>query len=79
MDTSNGLSDLCGTKVYAIADNSDGTAISNWATIIDSTNNNGKKMIQIDPSQYGTFIASDITITVRVTTTFSTWTSNAGT
>ena len=79
VDTSNGLSDLCGTKVYAIADNSDGTAISNWATIIDSTNNNGKKMIQIDPSQYGTFIASDITITVRVTTTFSTWTSNAGT
>ena len=79
VDTANSLTGLCGTKVYAIADNADGTAISNWATIIDSTNNNGKKMIKIDPSQYGSHIASDISVTIRVTTTYSTWTTNSGT
>ena len=79
VDTANLLTGLCGTKVYAIADNSDGTAISNWAVIGDSTNNNGKKMITIDPSQYGSHISSDVTVTVRVTTTYETWTSNAGT
>ena len=36
-------------------------------------------MITIDPSQYGSHIDSDVTVTIRVTTTFETWTSNAGT
>jgi hypothetical protein len=44
------LTGLCGTNVYAIANNADGVAISNWATIGDSTNNNGKMMLTIDPS-----------------------------
>ena len=77
VDTANLLTGLCGTKVYAIADNSDGSAISNWATIADSPTD-GKMRLTITPGSYGSHIASDITITVRVTTTYTTWTSNSG-
>ena len=78
VDTANLLTGLCGTNVYTIADNADGAAISNWAVIADSTNDNGKMMITIDPSVYGSHIASDTTIVVRVTTTLATWGTNSG-
>ena len=78
VDTANSLTDLCGEKVYAIANNADGVAITNWAVITDSSTSR-KKTLTITPSLYGSFISSDIVITVRITTTFTTWTSNAGT
>ena len=71
------MTGLCGNKVYAIADNSDGSAISNWA-VIGPSSTAGSMTLTIDPEQYGSHIASDITVTIRVTTTYETWTSNAG-
>ena len=69
VDTANLLTGLCGTKVYAIADNSNGNAITNWATITDSATA-GKKTLTITPGNYGSHISTDITITIRVTTTY---------
>ena len=77
VDTANSLSGLCGDKVYTIVDNSDDSAISGWAAITTSTTL-GSMTLTIDPSQYGSHISSDISVTLKVTTTFSTWTSNAG-
>lgn len=79
VDTSNSLTDLCGVKEYAIADNSNGNAISGWASIAASASTARQYVMTIDPSQYGSHISSDVTITVRVTTTFTTWTANSGT
>lgn len=76
VDTANGLSDLCGKKVYAV-DESDGTAISNWAVITDSSTD-GSMTLTITPALYGSHISSDLSKTVRVTTTYETWTSNVG-
>jgi len=72
------LTGLCGDNTYTIVDNADDAAISNWAVIADSTNNNGKMMITIDPSLYGSHIASDTTITIKVTTKFADWATNSG-
>ena len=77
MDTANSLSGLCGDKVYTIVDNADDSAISGWAAITTSTTL-GSMTLTIDPSQYGSHISSDINVTLKVTTKFSTWTSNAG-
>ena len=35
-------------------------------------------MITIDPSLYGSHIASDTTITIKVTTKFADWATNSG-
>ena len=78
VDTANGLTNLCGTKVYAIKQNSDNAAVSTWAAITDSAVTTGSKTLTIDPSVYGSHISSSISETLTVTTTFEDWVSNGG-
>ena len=67
---------LCGTKNYAIT-KADGSAVTTWAAITDSTTP-GSKKLTIDTTQYGSFIASTTTVTLTITTTLSSWSANSG-
>ena len=78
VDTSSGFTGYCGTKTYTITNNADDSAIGNWAIIQDSTTTTGKKELYIDSNLYPSHISSDLTITLKITTKFETWTANAG-
>jgi hypothetical protein len=77
VDTSAGLTGLCGTKSYAITDSS-AAAVSGWAVITDSTVTSGDKTLTIDPSAYGSHLFAAVSETLTVTTTFADWGTNAG-
>lgn len=84
VDTDNLLTGLCGNKVYLVQTYDSNTntlaAISGgWAVVRDSTTVAGKKELFIDTKLYPTHIAADIDHTIRITTTFETWTTNPGT
>ena len=72
VDTSNSLTGLCGTKNYAITDSSN-NAVTTWAVITDSTVTSGDKTLTIDPSVYGSHIASTVSETLTITTTYADW------
>ena len=78
VDSANSLTGLCGTKNYEIK-NSSNTVITTWAKITDSTVTSGSKTLTIDPSVYGSHIASTVSETLTITTTYADWASNSGT
>ena len=77
VDTSTGITGLCGTKNYEIKDSSD-NVITTWAAITDSSVTSGSKTLTIDPSQYGSHISSTVSETLTVTTTLNDWNTNSG-
>ena len=78
VDSTNGLSLLCGVKTYTVTDNADNSALSgSWAIVrVSSTAN--KMELYVDSKLYPTAITADVVKTLRVTTKFSSWATNAG-
>ena len=78
VDTDNGLKNLCGVKTYTVTDNADNSALTgSWAIVRDSATS-GKKEVFIDTLLYPTAISANVVVTLRVTTKYEDWATNAG-
>ena len=78
VDTATGLAagTYCGPRVYTVVDDSDESALA-WASV-DATTTPGSVTVTVDAGQYPTVPTADVTVTLRVTTTYETWTLNPG-
>ena len=78
VDTSTGLSKLCGAKTYTVVDNATGNALSgNWAIIRESATA-GKMELYVDSKLYPSAISADVVTTIKITTKYADWNTNAG-
>ena len=78
VDTANGLSKLCGAKVYTVTDNADNSALSGSWAIVRTSSTANKMELFVDSTLYPSTISADVVKTLRVTTTFADWGANAG-
>ena len=79
VDTSTGLTGgtYCGTRSYAIVNNADDSSVAAYATV-DTSTTSGSVTLTIDSSNFPSVPTADTTVTLKITTTYSVWTSNAG-
>lgn len=78
VDTANGLKLLCGAKTYAVTDNADNSALTGSWAIVRTSSTAGKMELYVDSKLYPTTIAANVVKTLRVTTKFADWSTNAG-
>jgi hypothetical protein len=78
VDTSTGLSLLCGALTYTVVDNADGNALSGSWAIIQASSTTGKMEVYVDSKLYPSALTADVVKTIRVTTKLADWSTNSG-